>query len=113
MSGRVHPAELSDAGLAQLLRTEIDPERKRTAQVEALRRLPVRRLQGGGYTVASRSVKGAHWLVDPSAPEGQRCTCRAEVATCHHQRVVGAYCRLVDAMHTCPTPAPNVSALVD
>lgn len=110
---RTHPAELSDAGLAQLLRTETDPEHLRTAQVEALRRLPVRPLQGGGYVVASRTVKGAHWLVDPSAPERERCTCPAEVPTCHHQRLVAAWCRLQDSMRARPTPAPNIGALVD
>lgn len=112
---RVPVTELSDAGLAQLLRSaaQHEPELLRTAQHEALRRLAIHPLVGGGYAVPSRTTAGAHWLVDPSAPEGHRCTCPADVDTCWHQRQVASYCRLVDAMHARPTPPPNISALVD
>lgn len=115
---RVPVTELPDAGLAQLLRTEDDPVRKRAAQAEALRRLPVRQLVGGGYMVASRTTKGAWWWVDLTrllltTTQPRACTCPADTPRCWHVRQVLAYTRLQDALNTRPTPPPNVAGLVD
>lgn len=110
---------LTDAELAAELRlhAEIGNEgRLKACRTEAISRLPVRQLVGGGYVVQSRTTPGAWWLVEVHHTVRQApatCTCPAEVARCHHVRQVENYCRLTDAMHARSTPAPNISALVD
>jgi hypothetical protein len=108
-------AEMTDAELIQAMAaTKANPIRLRAVQAEALRRLPVRPLVGGGYVVRSRTTAGAWWLVEGWSAIGESpCSCPANTHRCWHVRQVEAWCRLQDRMARRDTPPPNVSALVD
>lgn len=75
---------------------------------------PVRPLIGGGYMVASRTHRGAYWLVDFDDNHRPSCTCPATVELCRHMRMVVEHCKIDDAKHARPKmPAAPASAFVE
>lgn len=71
----------------------------------------VRKIQGGGYLVRSRTVEGGFWMVD-----GADCTCpagQAGVERCWHRMQVAAFVAEENRRFARPVVPPNVSALCD